>query len=650
MANSTPCKQNLELMPKSFPAISDYGVIGNCHTAALVSREGSTDWLCLPRFDSPSLFARILDLERGGFWSIQPATAFESSPEYLAHTNVLKTTFTCDEGKVAILDFMEIIDRHQMQHPHAPGRVIRIVEGLEGAVEIICICAPRPGYAQAMPQIQVLGRQAKFDQFQVNAPADWQLDVQTQQLNCRLTLHAGDRVAFILAAQDSATQDSPTLPPNPHDALEAAIAFWQTWADQCTYRGRYRDVVIRSALVLKLMTYAPTGAIVAAPTTSLPEEIGGERNWDYRYTWIRDASFTLYALLLAGYFDHDRPFFDWLERTVQVEKTGIQILYPITSDGQTVERTLDYLQGYRNSRPVRIGNQAVGQVQLDVYGEVLSAVHFAWKTGKYDPSGLWNDIHPMLDWIVEHWQEPGNGIWEMRGAKRHFVYGKAMLWVALDSGIEMAETLHLPGDCDRWQQVRDEIRAEVLDKGWSEKLQAFKQSYEDETLDASNLLLPIVGFIEGTDPRMVSTIDATIEQLVSDGLCYRYRNAPDGVKGKEASFVLCTFWLINALILAKRVDEAASWFEQMLTRSTPLGLFAEEIDPTSGEQLGNFPQAFSHIGVINVAVSLAHVGHTGDVQPQHKKAAATAGRGGGGATSKARSVQTAPAQQTHSLS
>jgi len=616
------CQQDLEPSISSFPAISDYGVIGNCHTAALVSQRGSIDWLCLPCFDSSSLFARILDLERGGFWSIQPSTTFESSHQYLDNTNVLQTTFTCNQGTVSLLDFMEITDS---QHPHAPGRVMRVLEGLTGTVEITCTCVPRPHYAQDIPQIQVSGGQATFDQFQVNAPIDWQLDSQAQSLTCCITLQAGDRVAFTLA-----TQSSPTHHDNPHDALETAIAFWQNWADQCTYQGRYRDSVVRSALALKLMTYAPSGAIVAAPTTSLPEEIGGERNWDYRYTWIRDASFTLYALLLAGYSDSNRPFFDWLERTVRVEKTGIQILYPITADGQTVEQTLDHLQGYRNSRPVRIGNQAVGQVQLDVYGEVLSAVHFAWKTGKYNPVDLWDDIRPMLDWIVEHWQEPGSGVWEVRGAKRHFVYGKAMLWVALDSGVDIAETLHLPGDCDSWRQVRDQIRTEVLEKGWSEKLQAFKQSYEDETLDAANLLLPIVGFIEGTDPRMVSTIDATIKQLVSNGLCYRYRSADDGVKGKEASFVLCTFWLINALILADRIDEAAAWFEQMLSRSTSLGLFAEELDPSSGEHLGNFPQAFSHIGVINVAVSLAHIGHTGEVQPQHKAAADAAKRGGGG--------------------
>jgi GH15 family glucan-1,4-alpha-glucosidase len=527
---------------------------------------------------------------------------------------------------------MEVTDSHQMRHPHAPGRLIRIVEGLAGTTEIICTCVPRPNYAQTTPKVQISSQEAKFDQFQMEAPADWQIDTQTQALTCRITLHAGERVAFTLAMQDS-----PTPHTDPDDALESAIAFWQHWANQCTYQGDYRDAVIRSALALKLMTYAPSGAIVAAPTTSLPEEIGGERNWDYRYTWVRDASFTLYALLLAGYLDNERPFFDWLAETVQVEKTGIHILYPITAEGQTVEQSLDYLQGYRNSRPVRIGNNAVGQVQLDVYGEVLSAVHFAWKAGKYNPTGLWNDIRPMLEWIVEHWQEPDSGIWEVRGGKRHFVYGKVMLWVALDCGIEIAESLHLPGDCDRWRQERDKIRSEVLNKGWSDKLQAFKQSYEDETLDAANLLLPVMGFIDGTDPRMISTIDATIEHLVSDGLCYRYRNAPEGVKGKEASFVLCTFWLINALILANRVDEATAWFEQMLSRSTPLGLFAEEIDPATGEQLGNFPQAFSHLGVINVAVSLAHIGHTGTVQPQHKAAADAAGRGGSGAAKQAHS-------------
>jgi len=610
----------------SFPPIEDYGVIGNCHTAALISSQGSIDWLCFPRFDSPSLFARILDLELGGAWSIQPATPFESTHQYLNNTNVLATKFTCMEGSLSLLDFIDITSNEQEQRLAAPGRLIRIVEGIEGTVEIVSTCTPRPDYARIVPQFVNLGSEVKFGSFTVTAPAEWQIDAKNHTLTCRITLHAGERVAFTLSSQDD-----PELPHlTPTDALASTIAFWQCWANKCTYQGPYRDAVVRSALALQLMTYAPSGAIVAAPTTSLPEEIGGERNWDYRFTWIRDSSFTLYALLLAGYLDDEHPFFDWIARTVKTEGTGIKTLYPITSKGQIVEQTLNHLRGYRNSQPVRIGNGAVKQVQLDVYGEVLSALHFAWKVGKYDPSKIWEQIHPMLDWVATCWREPDSGIWEVRGGLRHFVYGKVMLWVALDCGIDMAEALDLAGDITRWRQERDLIRVDVLEKGWSEKLGAFKQSYEDETLDASNLLMSTVGFIDGTDPRMVSTIDATIKHLVANGLCYRYLNAPEGVSGKEASFVLCTFWLINALILAGRTAEARVWFEQMLARSSSLGLFAEEIDPETGAHLGNFPQAFSHIGVINVAVSLARAGHVGTVQPQHVDAANAAGRGGGG--------------------
>lgn len=622
-------QSNRKLSASSFPPIEDYGIIGNCHTAALVSSCGSIDWLCLPRFDSRSLFARILDRDRGGAWSIQPITAFESSHQYQGNTNVLVTTFTCTEGRIQLLDFMDISGNERQQHRAAPGRLIRIVEGIEGTVEIVSNCTPRPDYAREVPQFIASGNTVEFGRCKVTAPLEWQVDTKNHSLICHITLCPGERVAFTLFTEDDAA-----LPhPNPSDALESTIAFWQGWASKCSYKGPYQDAVIRSALTLKLLTYEPSGAIVAAPTTSLPETIGGERNWDYRYTWIRDASFTLYALLLAGYLDGEHPFFNWIGRTVEVKSTGIKILYPITPEGQVVEQTLDYLQGYRNSRPVRIGNAAAQQTQLDVYGEIMSALHFAWKIGKYNPALIWHDIRPLLDWVANCWREPDSGIWEMRGGLRHFVYGKVMLWLALDCGIDIAQTLELEGDIARWQRERDLIRAEVLEKGWSQKLGAFKQSYEDETLDAANLLLPVVGFIDGTDPRMRSTIDATIKHLVSDGLCYRYQSAPEGVSGQEASFVLCTFWLINALILAGRTAEARAWFEQMLARSSSLGLFAEEIDPVTGAHLGNFPQAFSHIGVINVAVSLAHAGETGTVQPHHATAANAAGRGGGGSRS-----------------
>lgn len=610
----------------SFPPIEDYGMIGNCHTAALVSSCGSIDWLCLPRFDSPSLFARILDLERGGSWSIQPVTAWSSSHQYLNETNVLETIFTCESGRISLLDFMDITNQGQQQNQMAPGRLHRIVEVSEGTVEIISTCSPRPDYGRTIPKLLNSGNEVRFGSFTVTGPAQWHLDTTSNTFICHIILHAGERVAFTLSLQEDA--QLPNLAPL--DALESTITFWRRWVNKCTYQGAYRDAVVRSALTLQLMTYAPSGAIVAAPTTSLPEEIGGERNWDYRFTWIRDSSFTLYALLLAGYLDDEYQYFNWIAQAVKIEGTGIKILYPITSSGQIVEQTLDHLRGYRGSQPVRIGNGAAGQVQLDVYGEALSALHFAWKVGKYDPTAIWEHICPLVDWAAAHWREPDSGIWEVRGGLRHFVYGKVMLWVALDCGIEMAEALELAGDTSRWRQERELIHNEVFEKGWSEKLGAFKQSYEDETLDASNLLMSSVGFIDGTDPRMVSTIDATIEHLVENGLCYRYRDAPEGVRGKEASFVLCTFWLINALILAQRTTEARIWFEQMLARSSPLGLFAEEIDLETGAHLGNFPQAFSHIGVINVAVSLAHAGNTGTVERRHIDAANAASRGGGG--------------------
>jgi len=388
-----------------FPPIEDYGIIGNCHTAALVSSCGSIDWLCLPRFDSRSLFARILDCDRGGAWIILPTTPFESSHQYLDNTNVLETTFTCAQGCIRLLDFMDISGNERQQRA-APGRLIRIVEGIEGTVEIVSTCNPRPDYAREVPHFIASGNIVQFGQFTVTAPKEWQVDTQSHCLSCRITLHAGERIAFTLSTQDDATLPHPT----PTDALKSTIAFWQHWASKCTYEGPYRDAVIRSALTLKLLTYEPSGAIVAAPTTSLPETIGGERNWDYRYTWIRDSSFTLYALLLAGYLDSEHPFFNWIRRTVQVKSTGIKILYPITPEGQEIEQTLDYLQGYCNSRPVRIGNAAAQQSQLDVYGEIMSALHFAWKVGKYDPALIWHNIRPLLDWVADHWREPDSGI------------------------------------------------------------------------------------------------------------------------------------------------------------------------------------------------------------------------------------------------
>lgn len=607
-----------------FLPLSDYGLIGNCHTAALSSSGGSIDWLCLPRFDSPSLFARILDSERGGYWQISPIGANTSTHRYLPNTNVLETTFNSDTGQVLLIDFMDITHASQ-PHKAAPGCLIRIIRGLEGTVELISRCQPRPNYGRELPQFSQQANPLTFGKFRLESFSSGQIqrEITSDSADDTFTLAAGEQVSFTLAV--TADDNQPTL--NPNQALTSTTDFWHQWAQKCTYRGPYRDAVVRSALTLKLMTYEPTGAIIAAPTTSLPEKIGGDLNWDYRFSWVRDSSFTLYALLLAGYLDDEKPFFDWLARTLKMEDSGVKILYAITDEGQLKEQTLDHLSGYRQSPPVRIGNQAAEQTQLDVYGEAINAIYFAWKTDQYDFAELWPDVQQMLNWVRDRWHEPDNGIWEIRGEKKHYVYSKVMMCVALERGIEMAQTVSFSGDMDGWENSATQLRAEIMEKGWSEKLGAFKQAYESEVLDASNLLLPIVGFIEGTDPKMVSTLEATIKNLVSNGLCYRYKEQSADKKETEGTFVLCTFWLINALIQAGKLEEADQRLEQMLSKSSPLGLFAEEMMPDSGLHLGNFPQAFSHLGVINTAVALAHAGHKGNVQTRHAKAAEAAGHG-----------------------
>jgi len=623
---SNQIQQNRPQAHGEYRPIEDYGVIGNGHTVALISSSGSIDWLCFHRFDSPSLFARILDPGRGGYWSVTTKGAFESSHRYQEETNILETTLRCAGGTVVLLDFMDIASIARLRRLPAPGRIVRIAECTDGKVGVVSRCQPRPNYARTHPEFALYGDQVTFGGYTLTGPTAWQVDDADASLTCRITLRAGETTAFTLATEDDATLPQRT----PADALKVTTDYWRKWSSACTYRGPYRDIVIRNALTLKMMTYEPSGAIVAAPTTSLPETFGGERNWDYRFTWIRDASLTLYALLLAGYLDNEQPFFDWLVRTVKLKGTGISILYPIIPEGRIAETVLDNFRGYRDSRPVRIGNQAAVQEQLDVYGEVMGAIQFAWRIGKYDPTPLWGTMRQMLDWVTRHWHDRDSGLWEVRGGVRHFVYSKAMMWFALDCGIEIAEGMRLSGDIKTWRRERDLIHEEVLDKGWSDDLGAFKQSYEDENLDAANLRLPLINFVGGDDPRMLSTIDATLEHLVVDGLCYRYIDAPEGVTGKEGSFVVCTTWLINALIRAGRTGEAHRMFQNLLARASPLGLYAEEIQPATGAHMGNFPQSFSQIGIINAAVSLAHAGQVGTVSPHHAAAADAAGHGGGG--------------------
>lgn len=601
---------------KIFRPIEDYGLIGNCHTAALINSEGSIEWLCEPRFDSPSVFARILDLETGGFWRISPTAQHHSSHSYLDETNILETRFLTTEGVVRMLDFMPIYTEYRESDDEEPLELIRMVEGFEGEVEIECICQPRPDYATTDPHIRVDGNKLYFSDCVIQAPAEWKHDPENGQATCCMKVERHERVAFIMHFGGSHHL------PDAQDALARTFAYWQEWTAQCNYNGPYRKEVVRSALVLRLLMDTRTGAIVAAPTTSLPERFGGHLNWDYRYTWIRDASLSLYALLLAGFTEEMDEFFEWIVRTVKVEPSeGINIMYPISPEGKLDEKELNHLYGYRGSKPVRIGNDAHGQIQLDVYGEIMDALFFAWKTGRYDPMEVWDEFKPLVDWIADNWQQPDNGIWEVRGERRHYTYGKVMSWVALDRGIKIARENNLPGDIKKWSKERSKIRCEVLEKGWSEKLRAFKQTYEDEQIDASNLRFSPVGFLEGDDPKMVSTINRTIDRLVSNQLCYRYLSVPsDEIVGSEGTFITCTFWLVNALIQAGQHDKARDMFENALHYASPLGLYAEEMDPSTRAQMGNFPQALSHIGLISAAVQLAQAKVAGTVSEEHSQA------------------------------
>jgi len=603
-----------------FWPLEDYGLIGNRHAAALVNSAGSIDWLCWPRFDSPSIFAGILDPDRGGNWITRPTCDFSSRHRYLKDTNILQTIFECAGGKVALLDFMDMTWSEQDMEGGPPGKLIRIVRGLEGNVEMTSVCRPRPNYARDAPTIELHGNEAGIGPFVITGPQGWLKDENDMSLSQTFVVRPGEQFYFTLAND---LDKSPLA--SISAALQSSLSYWRSWANKCTYKGPYRDMVVRSALVMQLMTYAPSGGIVAAPTTSLPEEVGGERNWDYRFTWVRDGSLTLFALSIAGYQDFVESYARWIYNTVNPD--DLKILYPITPEGQTTEELLDHLNGYRNSRPVRIGNGAVDQLQLDVVGEAMGAARFAWRNGLWTPPEEGRRLRKILDWLIEHRHEPDSGIWEVRGGFRHFVYGKAMIWYALDAAIEIFEGLNLKGDTGRWREERDAIREEIMTRGWSTRLNAFKQSYEDDVLDAANLMLPIIGFIDGKDPRMLSTLDATMKDLVVDGLCYRYIDAPEGLSGKEATFILCTFWLVSALVLAGRIEEAREIYENLLAKASPLGLFAEEIDPVTGEQIGNFPQAFSHIGVIHAAVTFAYFANIGSVDLADWEAAGRTYRG-----------------------
>jgi alpha,alpha-trehalase len=607
----------------SQPPIADYALLSDCRSAALVSRGGSIDWLCFPRFDGPSVFGRILD-DVAGHWSIRPAdgTPHETSRRYRDDTMVLETTFTTPTGSASVTDALAV-GRNERGHDlgaGAVGAVLRTVTGVAGSVDLDLEYAPRPEYGLVSPLLEPVdgGVTARggADVLALSSPVS--LDAGGFTATARFTVRPHEAVSFALQHRTT-SEEPPRLwtQTEIRERLDDTAEAWRTWSGHHqSYDGPWAHLVHMSGRVLYALTYFPTGAIVAAPTTSLPEALGGSRNWDYRYAWVRDASFTLQALWVAACPDEADKFFDYLAGTAasQIRQGGeLQIMFGIGGEHDLTERSLDHLSGWRNSRPVRIGNDAWNQRQLDVYGELLDAAHrLPDQVARLGPASR-RFLADLADSAAARWMEADNGIWEIRGEPRHFLYSKLMCWVALDRAIALARRLDASDRVDRWKETRDQIADAIITRGWNEEVGAFTQSFGSDDLDASTLMMPIVGFIPADHPRMRATIDAIAARLSDErGLVYRYL-AADGLEGTEGTFLLCTFWLAHAHALAGELDRARAAFEAAATFANDVGLLSEEVDAGSGELLGNYPQAFSHIGLVNAAwaITEAERGETG---------------------------------------
>ncbi len=583
--------------------IAEHGIIGDLHSIALVGTDGRIDWYCCPRFDSPSVFGAILDKERGGFYRISPALDdWVPKQLYFPDTNVLITRFLTPGGVGEVQDFMPI-HHGAAAHRH---RLIRRVLGVRGAMRFRVEVQPRFNYGRDPHQtiFHETGVVFRSSDLTLALETAVPLDYHESGACAEFTLLPGETATFVLEQVPETYVPRSYSERETREAFEQTVAYWRRWLAQSRYQGRWREMIHRSALTLKLMTYRPTGAIVAAPTTSLPEQLGGGRNWDYRYTWIRDAAFSLYALLLLGFTEEAEGFMSWLtgrfrEREGRAEGP-LQIMYGIDGRPELPEETLDHLEGYRGSAPVRIGNGAADQLQLDIYGELIDSVYLYNRYGNPISHDAWVDLSRIVEWVCEHWDQADEGIWEVRGGRQRFTYSRLMSWVAVERAIRIAQQRGLPGDVVAWMGERDRIYRHIMERGWDDDRQAFVQHFDTDVLDASVLLMPLVKFISPTDPRWLSTLDAITGELVSDSLVYRYNieASPDGLEGEEGTFSICSFWYVEALARAGRVDDARLAFEKMLTYANHLGLYAEEIGLT-GEALGNFPQAFTHLALIS---------------------------------------------------
>ncbi len=611
----------------TYQPIENYGIIGDMHSVALVGTDGSIDWFCFPHFNSPSVFGAILDDEIGGRFKISPVESGENRKQlYWPDTNVLITRFFTPDGVGEIMDYMPV---GVPENGHGYHQLIRRVRVVRGEMTFRMECMPAFDYARAEHETEITAEGACFRAPQLDLGLSTQIPLEPNGngVLAEFTLQEEETTAFVLGETEGGAGRGASLSVSEEEELfRETIEYWRRWLSKCSYTGRWREMVRRSALVLKLLTFEPTGAIVAAPTCSLPESLGGERNWDYRYTWLRDAAFTLYGLLRIGFTEEAARFMGWIDdRCKNSGQDGsLQLMYGIDGSSDLTEETLDHLDGYRGSKPVRIGNGAYDQLQLDIYGELMDAVYLYNKYGDPISYNLWTRLRVLVNWVCDNWQRKDEGIWEIRGGQRHFVYSKLMCWVAVDRGLRLASKRSFPADRERWLTVRDEIYEEIMDKGWNAEHETFVQSYDEDTLDASNLIMPLVFFLSPNDPRMLGTLDAINRSpreggLVTGGLVYRYdvNESADGLTGEEGTFSLCTFWLVEALTRAGRVDDARLIFEQMLGYSNHLGLYAEEIGP-GGEALGNFPQAFTHLTLISAAFNLDRAlgsGRQADILP-----------------------------------
>jgi len=593
-----------------YPPIADHGLVGDLQTAALVSSEGVVDWFAAPRFDSPSIFAALLDHDGGGHFRIAPTHPDVTCKQlYFPDTAILVTRFMSQDGVGEVVDFMP---PHKTRKPSDRHTLIRLIRAVRGTVDFALECRPRFDYGRAEHQLDIAEHGARFRAPSTEAylQATFPLEADGQDVLGTVRLKAGQTAGAVFAVGVSGG-DTPG--PLTVEAVHAHAGetghFWHDWLRQSRYRGRWPELVHRSVITLKLLTYAPTGALVAAATMGLPEQVGGERNWDYRFTWIRDGSLSVRAMLDLGFVDEATAFMHWLVDRLR-EREGkedepLQTMYRVDGSPDLPEQNLDHFEGYRGSAPVRIGNGAADQLQLDIYGEAVYAIAQGREVQAQSTYEGWKTFARTLDWLAEHWDRPDEGIWETRGGREDFTYSRVMSWAAFDHGMMLAERFRRPADIDRWRQARDAVFEQVMDRGWSDKERAFVQHYDGDVLDASLLLMPRVGFLGSRDPLWLSTLDAMDRKLVSDSLVYRYDPAasPDGLRGSEGTFSLCTFLYVDALARAGRLEQARYTFEKMQTYANHVGLFSEEVGP-NGEQLGNFPQAFTHLALIMAATTL----------------------------------------------